>query len=337
MSKFKIDQSILLIDGNNIINRSYHIKSLQNLQTSYGLKLGALYGFLNSVFKIAEDNMRYKLVVCWDGGRSNRRMALKETYKNRKKREDTTGQVPLYDQIAMAEEILGQMGVPSLRYAGVEADDIIAVLSREARGSLIYSNDKDFAQLIRPGHRWVRTATRNEEYFDHNNLEKIYKHGLTPLETRLFLAISGDAIDGVPGIKGIGDKTAIYLLKYLRDVDYGSSVLEVNGGSTHMLKKAAKDIMDSGVPRMNRLAYVESRWEDFERSLALVDLWREDLLDPEIGQECIEKVEERTYFSRDLVQELFDKYEFMLDIDSMEECCKPKFDEESSLAALFSL
>lgn len=334
----KISQSLLLVDGNNILQRTYHILGFQRLETPEGLRIGALYGFLRAIFNIADANPRYRMVVCWDGGRCPRRMSLRETYKDRVKKEDTTGQMPIYEQISLAEEILSEMGIVSLRFRQVEADDIISVLSRNCQGSLIYSNDKDFAQLIRPGHRLVKTAKREEVYLRYDNLREVSKYKLDPLELRLFLAISGDKVDGVPGVSGLGEKTTIAFLQKSREKAYASKMLDPINGNVSLLRDLAQELMDDKSLKMGRLKHLEDKWGEFQQSLALVDLWRQDLLSEEITDLCIQRCNQKGIFNREAVEERFDSYDFLLDVDAMEDYCNgiEEDDSEDILNAFLS-
>jgi DNA polymerase-1 len=325
----RIKESLLLVDGNNILQRAYHIPGFQKLETTNGLRIGALYGFLRAIFNIADANPRFRMVVCWDGGRCPRRMSLKASYKDRPKKEDTTGQMPVYDQISLAEEVLADMGIASFRFPQVEADDIIAVLSLNSQSSIIYSNDKDFAQLIRPGHRLVRTAKREDEYLRYDNYRIRSKHELDPLEFRLFLSISGDKIDGVPGVSGLGDKSAIALLKASREKPYASKMLDPVNGDPSLLQGVAQEILDAKVPRMGRLKYLKEKWPEFLQSLALVDLWRKDLLSEELIEKCIARCNEKRPFNREGLEDRFDEYDFLLDLDSIEDYCNGVEDEDA--------
>lgn len=200
----------LLIDGNNILMRAFHASQGRVALTADGANTAPLLIFINMVSKYVKAEDPHRLVVCWDGGPSAFRRSIYFGYKS--ERLGSTSEDLLVtdeqDHYSLAKHFLSLAGIHQVQVSGVEADDLIAHYWRIKENDervIILSGDKDFLQLldgwteqIRPGgefERWTSNRVRTEMKCKPSDLPKV-------------MALTGDKIDGVPGIPGFGHKTA---------------------------------------------------------------------------------------------------------------------------------
>jgi DNA polymerase-1 len=187
--------------------------ALPNLTSPKGEPTGATFGFVGTLLKILRDEKPDYLVACFDlPGPTHRHEAFAAYKAQRPPMPDD-----LVVQIRRAHEILAAMGIPAVESPGYEADDCIAAMvergRREGLDVVICSRDKDLEQLVAPGVTMLDTKT-----FEHLDPEGIReKRGVTPEQTVDVLALMGDAADNIPGVPGIGPKTATKLI-----AEYGS-------------------------------------------------------------------------------------------------------------------
>jgi DNA polymerase-1 len=202
-------QTIYLIDGTAQIYKAFY--AIQSLSTKAGFPTNAIFGFIKIVLKLIQDEAPEYLGVSFDLAAPTFRHDLFEAYKAHRPEtpEDLIKQVP------KIKEFLKLMHIPIYEMEGFEADDILATLSKQAeqRGikTVIVSSDKDLLQLVsdhvcmlseRMGHKVIYTPAKVQE-----------KYGITPAQINDFLGLVGDTSDNIPGIKGIGEKTAAELLQ----------------------------------------------------------------------------------------------------------------------------
>jgi DNA polymerase I len=224
-------ERLYIVDGHGYIFRAHY--GLMNasrgerkevrLSTSEGMPTGALYVFARMLMRLEEDNHPERIAVVFDdkSGRRTFRAEMYPAYKATRKEPPEELQV----QMEYFAKIVSGLGWPVLTVAGVEADDVIATLVEDAKQKgwevIIYSADKDIMQLIGDGVTMIdalhqKTYTRDEV---------IKKMGVPPEQIPDFLALVGDTSDNIPGIYGVGDKTAAGLLE-----KYGSlkALIEAN-------------------------------------------------------------------------------------------------------------
>src|SRR5690348_3760357 len=214
-----MSERLYIVDGHGYIFRAHY--GLMNasrgerkevrLSTSEGMPTGALYVFARMLLRLEEDNAPRRMAVVFDhkGGKRTFRAELYPEYKaNRKEAPEE-----LSVQMEYFPKIVQGLGWPCLAVPGVEADDVIATLVREARERgwevVIYSADKDIMQMIGEGVTMI-DALHQKTY---TREEVIKKMGVPPEQIPDFLALVGDTSDNIPGIKGVGDKTAASLLE----------------------------------------------------------------------------------------------------------------------------
>lgn len=210
------DEPVILIDAYAWIFRAYY--ALPDFRNSKGQPTSVVHGFLSVLPKLAafvekECGVPGEFAVFFDRGGPQERLAAYADYKaNRPETpEDLKTQVP------WIEEALEGMGIPQVAVDGIEADDSIAAaalrMAGEGRRVLIASNDKDFFQILTDQIRMVRPGRLGEEFRIYDRCALKEKFGLDPDRMTDFYALVGDAVDNVPGVKGIGEKTAAKLLQ----------------------------------------------------------------------------------------------------------------------------
>ena len=198
---------IFLVDGSSYIFRAYH--ALPDLSNTRGMSTGAAYGFAQMVLKLIQDYAPAELGVVFDPKGPTFRADLFEAYKaNRPPMpEDLAEQLPYIHRLAAA------FGLPVLVEEGVEADDVIGTLASQAealgRDVMIVTADKDMAQLVN-GHTFL-LDTMKDRLIDEPAVGE--RWGVGPEAVPDFLALVGDKVDNIPGVPGVGEKTAAKLLQ----------------------------------------------------------------------------------------------------------------------------
>ena len=208
---------VILVDGNNLMFRSYYATAYSGniMRNSKGFPTNALYGFVSMINKIInEENPEY-IAVAFDIGKNFR----KEKYDFYKEGRHETPD-DLKRQMPIARDILRAMGIKYLELAPYEADDIIGTLAKMADldpeyDATIVSSDRDLLQLISPV--VDVKLLKQSGYIKYNPTTFKEDWGIEPLKIIDLKALAGDASDNIPGVKGIGDKTALKLLQ-----EYGS-------------------------------------------------------------------------------------------------------------------
>ena len=201
-------KKIVLIDGHSILNRAFY--GLPVLSNSKGVPTNAIYGFLNIMFKILEEEKPEYLTVAFDVHEPTFRHKMYAEYKGTRKPmpEELRTQVPLIKGMLQA------MGVRIVEQAGYEADDILGTIAkkaeREGMSAVIVSGDRDLLQLASKEIkiRIPKTKKTGTEIEDYTEEEVKTVYGVTPSEFIDVKALMGDTSDNVPGVPGIGEKTA---------------------------------------------------------------------------------------------------------------------------------
>ena len=210
-------EKILLIDGHSILNRAFY--GLPDLTNSEGLHTGAVYGFLNILFKVLGEEKPEYLAVAFDRSEPTFRHTKSPEYKGTRKPMPQE----LKEQIQLLKELLEKMGIATVSLAGFEADDILGTLAKkgEEKGMdvIILSGDRDLLQLAtkKTMIRLPRTAKGQTVIEDYKEDQVQERYLVTPVQIIELKALMGDAADNIPGIPGVGEKTATRLL-----VEYGS-------------------------------------------------------------------------------------------------------------------
>ena len=214
-----MSEKLVLIDGHSILNRAFF--GIPDLTNSEGLHTNAVYGFLNILFKILEEEKPNYLTVAFDLSAPTFRHKMFEEYKGTRK--------PMADelrqQVPVMKEMLTAMGIPVVTKEGYEADDILGTIAKhsEAKGIevSIVSGDRDLLQLA-TDHikiripKTKRTGTEIEDYYAADVVEK---YQVTPTEFIDVKALMGDTSDNIPGVPGIGEKTATALIVQYKSIE----------------------------------------------------------------------------------------------------------------------
>lgn len=210
-------EKTVLIDGHSIIHRAFY--GIPDLTNSEGLHTNAVYGFLNILFKVLEEEQPDYLTVAFDLAAPTFRHLQYEAYKGTRKPMPQE----LREQVPLLQEVLDAMGILMVSKEGYEADDMLGTTARIARERgmevTIVSGDRDLLQLAEdhvkiriPKTKGGKTIT--EDYYAADVMEK---YQVTPLQFIDVKGLMGDASDNIPGLPGVGEKTATRLIK-----EYGS-------------------------------------------------------------------------------------------------------------------
>ena len=207
-------KKLFIIDGNSLINRAFY--ALPPLANANGIYTNAVFGFLNCIIKLICENKPDYFVVAFDHARKTFRNEMYDGYKATRKETPTE----LKMQFPIVREALDAMGIKYIEQAGIEADDIIGTIAKNSGAfNTIITGDRDSLQLIDSNTKvWLtqKGITTVKEV----NLENIKElFGLTPSQIIDFKALAGDSSDNIPGVSGIGDKTAISLLENYNNID----------------------------------------------------------------------------------------------------------------------
>lgn len=212
-----MSEKILLIDGHSILNRAFY--GLPDLTNSEGKHTGAVYGFLNMLFKVLEEEKPDYLTVAFDLHAPTFRHKLYDGYKGTRKAMPEE----LREQVPLMKEMLGAMGVNMVTLEGYEADDLLGTLARksEEKGMdvTILSGDRDLLQLATEKVllRLPKTVKGKTTVEDYHAPEVLARYQVTPPQIIELKALMGDTSDNIPGIPGVGEKTATKMI-----VEFGS-------------------------------------------------------------------------------------------------------------------
>ena len=238
-------QKLLLIDGNSILNRAFY--GLPDMTNSQGLHTNAILGFLNIMFKFLEEENPTHLVVAFDLKAPTFRHKMFADYKGTRKGMPDE----LREQVPVIREVLKAMNIPLMMKEGYEADDLLgtmSVLGEEAGFEVkIVSGDRDLLQLATKKvqiriPKTNRTGTVVEDYYEDDVLEK---YQVTPKEFIDVKALMGDASDNIPGIPGIGEKTATKLIKEFQSIE--NAYAHIDEVKPNRAKNNLREYYDQGV------------------------------------------------------------------------------------------
>lgn len=213
------NKKLLLMDGHSILNRAFY--GVPDLTNAAGVHTNAVYGFLNIMFKLFESEKPDLFMVAFDRSEPTFRHVRYKDYKGTRK----PMQPELKQQVPMIQKLLCAMNIPVITKAGWEADDILGTVAHRAEQEgmevTIVSGDRDLLQLC-TDHikialpRTKATGTEVEYYYASDFTEKT---GVTPQEFIDVKALMGDSSDNIPGVPGIGEKTAYALIQQYHSID----------------------------------------------------------------------------------------------------------------------
>ena len=212
-----MSEKILLVDGHSIINRAFY--GVTDLTNSEGLHTNAIFGFLNTLFKVLDEEKPDYLTVAFDVKAPTFRHKLYDAYKGTRKPMPEE----LHEQVPVLKDVLHAMGIQTMEKAGLEADDLLGTVAKrsEKKGMevTVLSGDRDLLQLATEHIRIRLPKTKGgvTERENYHTQDVIDRYQVTPLQIIELKALMGDSADNIPGVPGIGEKTATNLI-----VQYGS-------------------------------------------------------------------------------------------------------------------
>ncbi len=195
----------LIVDGFGIVYKSHY--AFNTLLTSTGILSGSVYGFLISMRTIKNSYPHCHLTIAWDNDATRRKEAFSSYKSNRKK-------IGLFEQIEDLKEIFSNLNVSQAEYAGEEADDVIASLTKKYTENLvyIYSSDKDMFQLVENGKVIAirpKKGKNPERYYDEEKVKEEFE--VSPKNFACFQCFRGDSVDGIPGVPRVKSSLLAYL------------------------------------------------------------------------------------------------------------------------------
>lgn len=200
------DKTLLIVDGHSYAYRAFF--AIPKLTNARGEPTNAVFGFLKMLRKMSDDFQPTHWAVAWDAGLPEERLKVLESYKAQRKPmpDDLRAQMPVI------REVLDAMHVVSMEQPGHEADDIIASVCRQAGDArvLIATSDKDLMQLVNDRIAGVRLLPKGNMLMDREAVRERY--GVPPEQMLDLLCLTGDNSDNIPGVPGVGEKTAGQLL-----------------------------------------------------------------------------------------------------------------------------
>ena len=219
-------EKLVLIDGHSILNRAFY--GVPDLTNSEGLHTNAVYGFLNIMFKILEEEKADHLAVAFDLKEPTFRHKMYEEYKGTRKPMPQE----LHEQVPLMKEVLAAMGIPILTKAGFEAEDILGTVAKQQAGDTwavsMWSGDRDLLQSADEhiNIRIPKTLRGGTEVKDYYPEDVKREYGVTPKEFVDVKALMGDASDNIPGVPSIGEKTATAIISAYGSIENAYAHLE---------------------------------------------------------------------------------------------------------------
>jgi len=209
---------VLLLDGHSLAYRAFFALP-DTLVTSSGQVTNAVYGFTAMLLKLLADERPQGVVVCFDKGAPQFRLDRYAEYKaGRAATPDLFRQ-----QLPLIREVLESLRIPMVELEGFEADDLLATLTRHAREEgcevIIVTGDRDILQLVRDGVAVIMTRRGISDVIRYDAPTVLERYGVTPAQWIDFVALKGESSDNLPGVPGIGDKTAAQLINKYGDVE----------------------------------------------------------------------------------------------------------------------
>src|SRR3954454_22484174 len=289
---------LLLLDGNSLTYRAFFALPA-DMATASGQVTNAVFGFTSMLINLLRDHRPDQIAVAWDRPEPTFRHEALDTYKaNREAAPDI-----LRQQIGLVRQVLEALQIVMLEKAGVEVDDIIATLATEARDRgddvIIVTGDRDTYQLVEDPHIKVlynRRGVSDYVLYDEAGIKE--RTGVTPTQYPEYAAMRGDTSDNLPGVPGVGEKTAAKLIN-----EYGG--LDGIFANLEKLTPKLKANLGEAEPAVRKNLELMRLLRDVELELDLDDLVRRPF-EPEAVRELFNFLEFRTLFDR-LVEALGDE------------------------------
>ena len=221
-------RELFLIDGNSLVYRAFFALP-ESIATSKGFPTNAIFGFASMLVKIISDYGVKPTLVVWDAGMSGREEVYEEYKAGRRERPDL-----LSEQWPHLHPLVDAFGYANVKVPGFEADDVIASLVRPARERgidvMVVTGDRDLFQLVEPGVRVMATSRGITDTKVYDTDAVVDRYGIAPELIPDFVGLKGDTSDNIPGVPGIGEKTASQLLQAHGDLEgVLSSIDDISG------------------------------------------------------------------------------------------------------------
>lgn len=270
-----MSKKIVLIDGHSILNRAFY--GLPDLTNSEGLHTNAVYGFLNILFKIIDEEKPDYLTVAFDLSAPTFRHKMYDAYKGTRK----AAAPEFREQVPLMKEVLKAMGITCVQMEGYEADDLLGTIAKrsEAKGMevAVISGDRDLLQLATDKIKIRIPKTKGgktiiEDYFA-QEVEALY--GVTPIEFIDVKALMGDSSDNIPGIPGVGEKTAAKIIAQYHSIeDAYAHVEEIkpNKAKESLREHYDQAVLSKTLATINIDSPVDYSWDDS----VLEDIYTQD-------------------------------------------------------------
>jgi DNA polymerase-1 len=258
------NKKFVVIDSNSIIHRAFH--ALPPLSKKDGIIVNAVYGFLLVFFKVVREFNPSYIVATFDfPAKTFRHEEFKEYKATRKKAPDE-----LYNQMPIVKDFLRVFGVPVFEKEGFEADDLIGTITTMASKKvdeeiIIVSGDNDCLQLVNEKIKAfiLKKGIKDIVLYDIERVKEKYD-GLVPGQLIDYKALRGDASDNIPGVTGIGEKTAIQLIKQFKTLDNLYSELDELGGLLNINKSTQEK-----VKKYRDQAYISRRLSEIKKDVPI--------------------------------------------------------------------
>jgi DNA polymerase I len=263
-------EKLLLFDTNSIIHRAFH--ALPPLKSKDGKPSGAVYGTLLAFFKIiSEINPKYVAAAFDSPGKTFRHKKYKDYKANRVKAPED-----LISQIIRTQDVFFNMGVVVLRKDGLEADDIVGAVSFSAPKNIetvIVTGDMDILQLVNEKTKvyTLKRGVQESILYDKDKVKEKYD-GLSPSQIVDIKALQGDVSDNIPGVEGIGEKTAIKLIKEFKNIEELYKNLEETSSLSvklkeKLFKEKEKAFLSKYLATIDKKGFSDFDFDDFNYSI----------------------------------------------------------------------
>lgn len=273
-----MSQKIVLIDGHSILNRAFY--GMPDLTNSEGMHTNAVYGFLNILFKILDEEKPEYLAVAFDVHHPTFRHEMYSKYKGTRKPMPEE----LREQVPLMKDVLKAMGVKIMELPGYEADDILGTVARRSEKAglkvSVVSGDRDLLQLASDNiciriPKTKHGSTTIENYMGKDVVEAM---GVTPAEFIDVKALMGDTSDNIPGVPGIGEKTALSIISEYHSIENAYANIEnirPNRAKNNLSENYDMAVMSKTLATINIDSPVEFAVEDAE----IKDMFNKDAYD----------------------------------------------------------
>ncbi|MFG6394524.1 MAG: DNA polymerase I [Lachnospiraceae bacterium] len=260
-----MSKKIVLIDGHSILNRAFY--GLPDLTNPEGIHTNGVYGFLNIMFKILDEEKPDCLMVAFDVSEPTFRHKIYPAYKGtRKKMPDE-----LAEQVPILQEVLKSMGIFIVMQGGLEADDILGTIAKKAENEgmevTIVSGDRDLLQIASEKVKISipKTKKGGSEVEECYAKDVVDKYGVTPAQIIDLKGLMGDTSDNIPGVPGVGEKTAVKILTAFPSVEEAySHIDEITPKRIQMLLRENKELafLSKKLATINTCCNINYSFED---------------------------------------------------------------------------